>query len=96
MIRQFLWNVQRLTCREVTRLCSQVMDRGLTIRERASLSVHCLLCVYCRNYIRQIRLLRRWARRTGELAASTGKQRLPVSSASRIKERLEIEMSRSK
>ena len=96
MIRQFLWNIQRLTCREVTRLCSHAMDRGLTIRERASLCVHCLLCVYCRNYIRQIRLLRRWTRRTGELAASTGTQRLPVSSASRIKERLEIEMSRSK
>ena len=86
MIRQFLWNIQHLTCREVTRLCSHAMDRGLTIRERASLCVHCLLCVYCRNYFRQTRLLRRWARRTSELAALTGEQCLPSSSASRLKE----------
>ena len=56
-----LWDVQRLTCREVTRLASHGTERRLTFREQASLSVHYLLGGYCRNYSRQIRLLRRWA-----------------------------------
>jgi hypothetical protein len=95
MIRQTLWDIQRLTCREVTRLCSQAMDRRLTFHERVSLCVHSLLCSYCRNYIRQIRLLRRYARHMSELADSAFEHGLPSSSASRIKKRLEIEVLRS-
>ena len=96
MIRQTLWDIQRLTCREVTRLCSQAMDRRLTFHERVSLCVHSLLCSYCRNYIRQIRLLRRYARHTSERADSALQHGLPSSSASRIKKRLETEVLRSK
>jgi hypothetical protein len=90
---KILWDVQRLTCREVTRLASHAMDRRLTFREQASLSMHYLLCGYCRNYSRQIRLLRRWARCMNQLAASTFKPGLPLSSASRIKKRLQTEIS---
>jgi hypothetical protein len=91
-----LWDVQRLTCREVTRLASHAMDRRLTFREQACLFVHCLLCGYCRNYSRQLRLLRQWARRMNQRAASTFKPGLPVSSASCIKKRLETEISQAK
>jgi hypothetical protein len=93
MIRQILWDIQGLTCREATRLSAKAMDRRLTLRERASLCVHGLLCGYCRNYIHQIRLLRKWARRMGELEISTSRQRLPSSSACRIKKQLETKMA---
>jgi hypothetical protein len=96
MIRQILWKIQGLTCHEVTRLSAQAMDRRLTLREQVSLHVHCLLCGYCRNYIYQIRLLRRWARHMSAQAASTSKQRLPATSASRIRKQLETEVSQSK
>jgi hypothetical protein len=96
MIRQTFWKIQRSTCREMTRLCSQAMDRRLTFYEHVSLCAHSLLCSYCRNYICQIRLLRRWARRMSEREVSTSRQRLPSNSASRIKQRLESEMSRPK
>jgi hypothetical protein len=94
MIRRTLRNIQRLTCREVTRLCSQAMDKRLTFPERVSLCVHVLLCSYCRNYMRQIRLLRRCARHLGESADSAFAHALPFGSASRIKKRLASEMLR--
>ena len=91
MIGQTLGDIQRSTCREVTRLCSQAMDRRLTFHEQVSLCVHSLLCGYCRNYIRQIRLLRRCVRHMSELADAACQHGLPSSSASRIKKRLETE-----
>jgi hypothetical protein len=96
MIRQTLWEIRRSTCREVTRLCSQAVDRRLTFHGQVSLCVHSLLCSYCRNYARQIRLLRRCVRHMNELADSTLQHRLPTCSASRIKKRLETETMRSK
>ena len=95
MIRQTFWEIQRSTCREMTRLCSQAMDRQLTFYEHVSLCAHCLLCSYCRNYLRQIRLLRRCTRQVNKLADSAVQHGLPSSSASRIKKRLETEMLRS-
>jgi len=91
MIGQTLGDIQRSTCREVTRLCSQALDRRLTFHEQVNLCVHSLLCGYCRNYIRQIRLLRRCVRHVSELAGAAFQHELPSSSASRIKKRLELQ-----
>jgi hypothetical protein len=91
MIRQAFWHSQRFPCREVIRLGSQAMDKRLTFPERVSLWGHSLLCSYCRNYIRQIGLLRRCARQMGGLAGSAFQPGLPPGSAARIKKRLKIE-----
>jgi hypothetical protein len=96
MTRQTLWNIRRFSCREVIRLCSQALDRRLTFPERVSLWVHFLLCSYCRNYMRQIRLLRRCARHMSKRADCNLEDRLPSRSASRIKNRLTTEMLRSR
>lgn len=99
MIQQVLdwiWEIQGLTCREATRLSASAMDRPLTIRERGNLFIHRLLCGYCRNYRRQLRLLRKWTRRLGRPDVPTGAAGMPSASASRIKKRLMSEVPQAK
>ena len=91
-IQKWLWDVQGLTCREATRLAARTMDQPLTISERFRLFLHGLLCAYCRNYARQLRLLRRWARRLGAPNAPS-RTGMPAASAARIKKRLDSEIS---
>ncbi|WP_323119177.1 zf-HC2 domain-containing protein [Burkholderia alba] len=45
-------------CKDITRLLSDALDRALTTRERLQVHVHLPTCSGCRNYRRQIRLLR--------------------------------------
>jgi len=89
-----LWDLQGLTCREATRLAANAMDRPLTFRERVKLSMHGLLCSYCRNYVRQLRFLRKWVRRMSPPDATSPGAELPSASVSRIKKRLKSEISR--
>ena len=48
-----------LTCKEVTRLVSQGLDRELALGERISLRVHFVICKGCSNVNRQLSFLRR-------------------------------------
>ena len=52
-----------LTCRRAARLLSEGLDRPLSARERTALRLHTLLCIGCRNYRRQLALLRQACRR---------------------------------
>jgi predicted anti-sigma-YlaC factor YlaD len=47
-----------LTCKEITQLVSDGLDRNLTFLERSLVRFHLLYCVACRRYRRQIRFLR--------------------------------------
>ena len=47
------------SCKEVTRLVSQGLDRELAFGERAALLVHFAICQGCRNVNRQLSFLRR-------------------------------------
>jgi len=51
-----------LTCKQVTELCSQEMDRQLRLVERLSLRSHLMMCSGCSNYRRQLFTLREVAR----------------------------------
>jgi hypothetical protein len=55
----------------------------------AKLSMHSLLCSYCRNYMRQLRFVRNWVRHMSTTDASPSSTELPNVSASRIKKTLE-------
>ncbi len=55
-----------LSCREVTRLVSQGLDRGLAPSERATMLLHFAVCEGCRNVNRQMAFLRRAVQRLGE------------------------------
>jgi hypothetical protein len=53
------WLGRRLpTCEEVLPVLSQSLERKLTVRERVTLRLHFLICVYCNRYLKQLRLMR--------------------------------------
>lgn len=51
------------SCKEVTRLVSQSLDRPLALRERIALWLHLRVCKLCARYRRQLLLLREAIRR---------------------------------
>jgi hypothetical protein len=55
-----------LSCKDVTRLVSQGLDRRLGFGERIAVRVHLLICEGCSNFTRQVRFLRRAVTRLGE------------------------------
>lgn len=54
-----------VTCKEVHRLTSERLDRRLTPSERLRVRLHLLVCDACRNFTRQMRLMREAMRRLG-------------------------------
>ena len=55
-----------LTCKEVSRLASQGLDRRLGLGERARLRLHLAICDGCRNFRRQLAFLRQAVARLGD------------------------------
>lgn len=51
-----------LVCKEATRLVSLGMDRPLTLSEQVQLRFHLTICSGCRNFSRQVHLLRKLSR----------------------------------
>ncbi len=49
------------TCKEATGLLSQGLERRLSLRQRASVQLHLLLCSLCRRYDQQLHFLKRAA-----------------------------------
>ena len=54
-----------LTCKEVSRLVSQGLDRRLSFGERVRLRVHLAICDGCTNFKRQMEFLRKAMLRLG-------------------------------
>jgi len=55
-----------LTCKEVSRLASQGLDRRLGLGERVRLRLHLAICDGCRNFRRQLAFLRQAVARLGD------------------------------
>lgn len=51
-----------LNCVQVTRLYSESQERTLSVGERMSLQVHVMMCSACRNFGKQMSVLRNAAR----------------------------------
>lgn len=47
-----------LSCKEVTLLCSQEMERSLLLQELASLHMQLMMCSGCTNFRQQMQALR--------------------------------------
>ena len=47
-----------LSCREVTQLVSESLDRDLPLRQRMSMKMHLLMCKLCSRYNKQLSSLR--------------------------------------
>lgn len=58
------------TCREMTRLLSDAMDRPLPWKTRVKMRLHFLICKWCERYKMQLRFLREAVRRHPEQISS--------------------------
>lgn len=55
-----------LTCKDVTYLVSQSLDRSLSLPERLRLRSHLIMCNGCRNFRSQMSLLRQACQRLAQ------------------------------
>lgn len=46
------------SCKEITRLVSEGLDRDLSLWERVRIRFHLMMCAGCTNFARQIRMIR--------------------------------------
>ncbi|WP_184004605.1 MULTISPECIES: zf-HC2 domain-containing protein [Paraburkholderia] len=60
-------------CKDITRLLSDALDRSLSTGEWLAIRLHLPTCSGCRNYRKQIRLLRVAAHVAGGVANVDGK-----------------------
>ena len=51
-----------LSCKDITRLVSESMDRSLPLGKRVGMRLHLLMCKFCSRYERQLLLIRETAR----------------------------------
>lgn len=51
-----------LNCHEVTRLVSESKERPLSLKEKMSLKIHTTMCAGCRNFEKQLDMIRRASR----------------------------------
>lgn len=65
-----------LNCRQTSELCSQELERKLSMSEQVSLATHLMMCRHCSNYKKHIRLLHQAAS-----AYSDGRANLAPDSA---------------
>lgn len=49
-------------CQQITRLLSDGQERKLSLKERAELKMHVMMCSGCRNFAQQMNVLREIAR----------------------------------
>lgn len=80
-----------LSCKDVTRLISESMDRSLPLGKRVGVRLHLLICKFCARYERQLLLIRDTVRRfvaTEETAGGTLGEPLSEEAKERIRRSL--------
>jgi hypothetical protein len=77
------------TCRDASRLQSEALDQQLSFSKRLGLSLHLLICKWCRRYGKQIRFLRDAAHKHPENLSEAVPQKLSNEARERIKRRLQ-------
>lgn len=92
--QKWLWDAQGLACQEAMRLAACAIDHPLSFAQRLRLLGHNILCTYCRTYARQLRWMRKWARRLDGPNVPPSRAGMPTAMASRLKEKLDGEISR--
>ncbi len=57
--RIIIWLARRLpTCKEVTRMASDAMERKLPLRQRIDMRLHFFICNLCWRYFKQLQFMR--------------------------------------
>jgi hypothetical protein len=77
-----------LSCKDVTQLLSESMDRSLPLGKRVGVRFHLLICRFCARYERQLLLIRETVRRLsateeipGETLSAEARERIRKSLA---------------
>jgi len=78
-------------CQEAARAQSEALDHALPRARRFGLWLHLLMCIWCRRYGKQIRLLRDAAQAHPEELTATIPDQLSPEARERIKQRLKSE-----
>ncbi len=81
-----------LSCREVSALASETLDREMRFRERIGMLLHLMLCRVCRRYVKQIRFLSTASRVLKDKVLEDTQPRLNDAARQRIKKRLTAEL----
>jgi hypothetical protein len=76
-------------CHEITRLLSESMERPLPLRTRLLIRLHFTICVWCKRYDRQLKLLRKYSSGFAEKGCEHGRETLPSSTRERFNKALE-------
>ncbi|TAK64208.1 zf-HC2 domain-containing protein [Methylobacter sp.] len=50
------------SCRDISTLVSQGLDKKLSLRERFTIWLHVMMCTRCRNFQKQTQFIRKAAR----------------------------------
>jgi hypothetical protein len=75
------WLARRLpTCKEVTRMASDSMERKLSLRQRFEMRLHLLICALCMRYVKQLQFMHDAARQHAAEIENAGS--LPASALS--------------
>lgn len=53
-----MYHLFGLSCKDITRLVSESMDRTLPLTQRIKIRIHLGMCKYCARFEKQVRLLR--------------------------------------
>lgn len=80
-----------LSCKDVTRLLSESMDRSLPLGKRVGVRFHLLICRFCARYKRQLLLIRETVRRLAAMEDAHGTlavERLSEEAKERIRKSL--------
>ena len=82
-----------ISCKEASRLISEMKDHDVTWRQRLSLRFHLLMCSMCRMYQRNLEMLSNISRNAGNLTLSreASTECLTSSARQRMKDKLSEE-----
>ena len=89
--KKFVQFVANLTpyCHDVTRLLSDSMERRLPLRTRLLIRLHFFICVWCKRYDGQLKLLRKYGSEFAEKGCEQGRETLPSGARERLNKALE-------
>lgn len=75
-----------MDCKQVSRLLSQSLERPMSWRQRLGMRLHLVLCAACRQFERQLLLLRSALRKSVSLVENDERLRLSQHARQRIAE----------
>jgi len=78
-----------LSCKDVTKLVSESMDRSLPLGKRIGMRLHLVFCKWCARYERQLLLIRETVGRLAATVDAPGepsRETLSVEARERIRE----------